>query len=63
MNHKFNSIKKMNIPDGVYDGLWGGWEVEIIEYGLTFRVDAGVRGINIPVIITVNDGMAVCEEK
>lgn len=44
--------------DGIYYGTWSGYCVmmNINEIILTFRTDKGVRGLNIPVQITVSKG-------
>ena len=56
-------IKKLvkiesEIPDGIYSGLWSGYIVEFEYNGDKYEaeVDRGVRGLNIPCTISVNDG-------
>lgn len=48
----------VNVPDGTYDGKWGGyrlvWQVDGNEVDIQTKI--GVRGINIPVRFSVIDG-------
>lgn len=58
-------VEVTTIPDGKYDGLWGGYIVTVIgDDGTTYRIhtDMGVRGNNIPVFVTVHDGKIVVEQ-
>ncbi len=53
------------LPDGLYSGLWGGYEIKILynneEYVLTTLI--GVKGMNYPVIVTVKEGVITFEDK
>lgn len=57
--------QQATIPDGVYDGIWGGYEVKMKVNGtaVKFNTKSGVRGINIPVTVTVTDGEAKIRTK
>jgi hypothetical protein len=66
MKNKVESIRMVKevdkIPFGVYDGLWGGYIVQVIinnkKYEL--KTENGVRGMNIPVKVISNaDGVFV----
>lgn len=48
------------IPDGTYQGTWGGYKIEAKIRGKDYEMttDDGVRGINVPVVITIKDGEA-----
>jgi len=49
--------KASPIPVGIYYGLWSGYEVKFSYNGedYFFQTDLGVRGINIPCKITLED--------
>jgi len=51
-------MKGCLIPDGNYSGTISGYEVEFLcaDNYYMFRVDEGVRGINIPVMVYVING-------
>jgi hypothetical protein len=52
-------------PDGLYEGVWGGYTVEMTVMGclVTFQTNNGVRGMNVPVYVQVKDGVATVREK
>ena len=53
------TINKENIPDGTYDALWSGYLIEIFlsdESYLELKVDNGIRTINAPCIVKINNG-------
>ena len=52
------AMTKVNLPDGKYDGVWGGWQVCIDYTSICFETSIGVRGFNIPVEITIVNGYA-----
>ena len=50
-------IPETKLPNGVFKGLWGG-NIIIVEYNLEsyeLETEIIVKGINIEVIVTVND--------
>ena len=55
----------ITLPDGVYEGTWGGYDVEmdVAGYVVTFRVDMGIRGMNEPCLVDVKDGVAFVNAK
>lgn len=58
------SVEEINVPDGVYEGTWGGWQVVFTKgkfKGLSFRVNQGIRTPNAPVKITVINKKASVE--
>lgn len=62
---KILSIKKKvpqdcTLPDGIYNGIWGGYVIEVHYNGDTYelKTEEGVRGVNIKVIVTVSNGVA-----
>lgn len=52
--------KNDTLPDGLYLGLLGGYNISVkyndCEYNLSIK--EGIRGFNIPVVVTVKDGEA-----
>jgi hypothetical protein len=54
---------KYIMPDGIYEGKQSGHEVEISTLGIWFKTEYGLRGINIPVVITVKNNEAKVEIK
>ena len=53
------SKNKVELIDGSYKGIWGGYIVVIMGNGYTFETEIGVKGINIPVTVEVKDGEAI----
>ncbi len=53
--------QETTVPDGVYKGRQGGYEVEILvnDKRVKFHTQHGIRGINIPVTVTIKDGHAI----
>lgn len=63
MRNKITSITKKvpkttTLPDGLYNGTWGGYVIEINYKGDTYELatEEGVRGINIKVVVEIKDG-------
>jgi len=50
-------------PDGEYKGFWGGYNVRftINDQNFEFESESGVRGMNIPVIVSVKNGVVTFE--
>jgi len=48
------------LPDGLYNGVWGGYVIEVNHKGKTYEMatEEGTRGIGIKVVIEINDGVA-----
>ena len=48
------------LPDGFYNGIWGGYVIEISykdrKYGL--HTEEGVRGIGFKVVVEIQNGVA-----
>ena len=46
------------LPDGVFAGMWGGSEIEVVfenkKYILT--TDEGIRGFGVKVVVSIIDG-------
>ena len=55
-----NSGESLTLPDGSYSGLWGGHEINLNYKGKVYRLETedGVRGFNIPVSVSVDNGVA-----
>jgi hypothetical protein len=69
MRNKIKSIKEKvpqvaTLPDGYYNGTWGGYVVEIHYKGKTYELetDEGVRGVGIKVVVQVENGVATFDE-
>jgi len=47
-----------SIPDGIYDGIWGGYEIVFYACGKTFKAktEEGVRGFGIKCAVSVCNG-------
>ena len=65
-------LEKVDIPDGVFVGKWSGYYVTIIypdavklitgkEESSPIRVNEGVRGIDCPCTVKVNNGYIIVE--
>ncbi len=49
---------KSFMVDGLYAGLQTGYEVILLDYPVKFKTERGLRGINIPVRVTIINGKA-----
>lgn len=51
-------MEKHDLPDGTYQGKQSGHVVELffLDFMYEVEVDCGVRGINVPVTITISNG-------
>lgn len=56
-------VSVCDLPDGVYAGKWGGYSVEVNHNGQSHKLktETGVRGINIPCLVTVSGSSAHVE--
>lgn len=52
------------LPDGLYNGTWGGYGIELTYQGKTYELttEEGVRGVGIKVVVTIKDGVATFDE-
>jgi len=48
------------LPDGLYNGVWGGYVIEITSEGkhCELTTEEGVRGIGIKVVVQIENGIA-----
>ena len=57
--------KECKLPDGEYNGLWGGYIItiqhEFNEYRL--KSEVGVRGMDYPVTVFVRNGVATFKDR
>ena len=65
MRNKVKSITEKvpqvtTLPDGLYDGLWSGYVIEVSYNGKKYDLttEEGVRGINIKVVVQIENGVA-----
>lgn len=54
------SIEDVNLPNGDYKGVWDENMVTVpfTDTNVSFKVDVKIKGIPIPVDITINNKMA-----
>lgn len=54
----------VTLPDGHYNGIWGGHVIELSYKGKTYELttDEGVRGVGYKVVVVIKDGIATYEE-
>lgn len=52
-------MEPVNFRNGTYSGVWGGYviEVNIRDKKIELTTETGVRGLNIPVLVTLVDGV------
>lgn len=52
------------LPDGAYRGRWTGYVIDVYLHPIKYQMktEEGVRGFNIPVIVTIKNGIAVFKE-
>ena len=50
---------KARIPEGVYAGYWGGYDVVVNHDGeqWNIRTKDGIRGVNMPVSVVVDENV------
>lgn len=51
--------EKVNLPDGIYDAIWGGWVMEIIttirKKPYSFDTNEGIKGIGYKLKVEIKD--------
>ena len=69
MRNKIKSIRERvpqvsTLPDGYYNGTWGGYVVEVRYQNKIFELETeeGVRGAGFKVIVQVENGVATFDE-
>lgn len=69
MRNKVKSIREKvpqvtTLPDGLYTGTWGGYNIDVIIEGKTYELETeeGVRGMGIHVVVEIKDGVATFDE-
>lgn len=60
---KTSPIVFSELPNGEYEGTWGGYEVTVEIDGATYRfkTEDGIRTFNASVLVTVKDGVVSVE--
>jgi len=65
MKNKILSItrkipKETSLPDGFYNGVWGGYVIDITSNGIQYELatEVGVKGMNIKVVVLIENGVA-----
>lgn len=65
MINKIKSIREQvpkltTLPDGFYNGVWGGYVIEVKykEKNYELETEEGVRGVGFKVVVEVKDGVA-----
>lgn len=53
-------VPQVTLPDGSYNGVWGGYVIEITSEGKHYELatEEGVRGIGIKVVVQIENGVA-----
>jgi hypothetical protein len=56
--------KETTLPDGKYIGTWGGYIIDVRYNDKTYelKTEQGVRGVNIRVVVTIENGEATFQE-
>lgn len=51
-------VQPSDLPEGDHDGTWGGYVVDVQIQNKSYRlsVDTGIRGIDCPCVVHVQDG-------
>lgn len=69
MRNKIISIKEKvpqvtTLPDGFYNGVWGGSIIEVSYKDKTYQLETqeGVRGFGYKVVVEIRDGVATFDE-
>lgn len=69
MKNKITSIKEKvpqvtTLPDGYYNGLWGGSIIEVKHRGKTYELatEEGIRGFNVKVVVEIQNGEPTFDE-
>ena len=69
MKNKIKSIKEKvpqvtSLPDGYYNGVWGGYVIEVRYKDKTYELETeeGVRGIGFKVVVEIKDGVATFDD-
>ena len=52
------------LPDGFYNGTWGGYVIEVHYKGKTYELttEEGVKGMGFKVVVSIKDGVATFDE-
>lgn len=60
MLHDFQAINNINLPDGEYRGIWGGYEVTVptLDNEYVLQTFIGVKTFGVPVWVIVKDHRA-----
>lgn len=66
MNPVVKSKSKVNIPDGIYVGRVGGWNLTILsqdQFGKEIPLEYGIKTMNLPVVVLIENGIANCFDR
>ena len=60
---RFQPVRLVYMPDGKYQGTWGGYEVEVTIDGWQYRLKTvnGIRSMGAKCVVTVADGSVTVE--
>jgi hypothetical protein len=47
------SVEEVNLPNGIYDAIIGGYQVDVKDFNISFKTNTGVRCSNCPCKIEV----------
>lgn len=54
-----HSVEDVDYPDGIYDGIRGGYVVKIKGTDISFKTDTGIRCSNCPCKIQITNKKAI----
>lgn len=60
------SKNTVNIPDGIYVGVIGGWNLTIESqdyYGEKIPLEYGIKTISLPVVVIIKNSIAHCYDR
>lgn len=56
--HFIHSVEEVNLPNGIYDGIQGGYHVDVIGTDIGFKTNIGVRCSNCPCKVKIENKKA-----
>jgi hypothetical protein len=66
MNAIVKSKDKVSIPDGIYSGEVGGWELKILsqdQFGKIIPLEYGIKTMSLAVVVVIKNSIAYCFDR
>ncbi len=66
MKHIVKSKEKVNLPNGIYAGKVGGYDLTILSqdyFGKKIELELGIKTMGLIVLVLVRDSIAFCYDK